>query len=301
MRVEQRSSGGVWIGTSGWVYKHWAQSFYPHDWPKKHQFLFYVRHFPTVEINATFYRLPTRKMVKGWHDKAPDGFLFAVKGSRFITHIKRLAVRKSSLKKYFNRIAPLQERCGPILWQLPPNFQNKPENMERVRVFLSRLPKQYRHALEFRHPSWHLGEVNDLLKQFNVANVWLSSLRMPMDFAVTADFIYVRFHGLEHGAAHDYTEADLKPWAVQLRKVAKSGKPSFVYFNNDLNTRAPLNARMLMRMVGRHAIEPFETDEPIPSTRRFSVGTRAVFDQPLWYEPFDLAHSRRIGYAEFWR
>jgi uncharacterized protein YecE (DUF72 family) len=248
---------GVWIGTSGWVYKHWAENFYPKEWPRKDEFAFYARHFPTVEINATFYRLPTLKMARGWHDKAPEGFLFAIKGSRFITHIKRLKTTRAALRKYFQRIAPLKERLGPILWQLPPNFECKPENRTRLEKFLEALPRKFKHAVEFRHPSWMNADTFSLLEKFHAAHVWLSSKRMPMDFTITADFIYVRLHGLENGPSHDYTEAELKPWAEQLRKVARENLPAFVYFNNDLNTRAPLNAEMLMKMVGEPAVPPF--------------------------------------------
>src|SRR5690348_3753500 len=115
-------NGGIWIGTSGWVYKHWAESFYPEELKKADEFAFYATQFPTVEINATFYRLPTSGMVKGWRERAPGDFLFAVKGSRYLTHVKRLKDTGAGLKKYFRRITPLKEHLGPILWQLPPNF-----------------------------------------------------------------------------------------------------------------------------------------------------------------------------------
>jgi uncharacterized protein YecE (DUF72 family) len=257
---------GVWIGTSGWVYKEWAGNFYPKGWPKKREFDYYVRHFPSVEINATFYRLPTQKTVRGWRERSPAGFVFAVKGSRFLTHIKRLKDTGRGLTNYFNRLKPLQERTGPILWQLAPNFVKNEETLRRLERFLSRLPERYQHAVEFRHPSWMDEQIFALLRQHNVANVWLSSLRMPADHTVTADFVYLRFHGLEGGAYHDYTEAELQPWATQLARVARKGLPAYVYFNNDLNTRAPLNARALMKLLGRHAVPPKAAadDEPLP-------------------------------------
>lgn len=248
---------GVWIGTSGWVYKHWAESFYPSQLRKADEFQFYASHFPTVEINTTFYRLPTQSMVSGWNERAPEQFLFAVKGSRFITHMKKLIEPKAALRKYFDRIRPLKEHTGPFLWQLPAQFQFKPELLERLGVFLRAVPGKHRHAIEFRHPSWIQPRVFDVLRQFGTANVWLSSSQMPMDFTETADFVYLRFHGLAGGAAHDYTEAELKPWASQLRRVARAGKAAFVYFNNDWNTRAPLNAKMLMELTGKFAVQPF--------------------------------------------
>jgi uncharacterized protein YecE (DUF72 family) len=268
----------VWIGTSGWVYKHWSASFYPPTWPKKDEFEFYTAQFPTVEINATFYRLPTESMVRGWYNKAPNQFLFAVKGSRFITHIKRLSETGLALDKYFDRIGPLRDRLGPVLWQLPPNYEKKPENVDRLERFLEAVPKRFRHAVEFRHHSWVEDSTFDLLRRHNAAHVWLSSGRMPANTTVTADFVYLRFHGLENGAAHDYTKEELHPWATELIKAAQDKKPCFVYFNNDWNTRAPLNAKALMQMVGDLAVEPFAAERELPTRPRRQVSPG--FSQP---------------------
>lgn len=254
----------VWVGTSGWVYKEWAGHFYPKGWPKKAEFRYYVRHFPSVEINATFYRLPTKKMVRGWREKSPEGFTFAVKGSRYLTHIRRLNDTSKGLQKYFRRIVPLGDRTGPILWQLPPNFQKTAETFKRLERFLARLPKAYRHAIEFRHPSWMDEETFALLRKHAAANVWISSLRMPADYTITSDFVYLRFHGLKDGAYHDYTDEELEPWAKQLAAAARRGIPGYVYFNNDLNTRAPLNAVSLIKRLGKHAVRAFAAD---PATR----------------------------------
>lgn len=246
--------GKVYIGTSGWVYKDWQRHFYPADIPARAHFQYYATHFPTVEINATFYRLPTPKMVKGWRDKAPPGFVFAVKGSRFITHILKISDASKGLRKYFSRIKPMEKRIGPILWQLPPFMKKSPERLEK---FLKILPKNYCHAVEFRHPSWYEGkEVFDLLCKYNAAHVNLSSRGMPMNPTVTADFVYIRFHGLEGGAAHDYTRAELEPWATLIRKQSRAGKNCYAYFNNDVNVRAPDNAKMLMHMVSKAAVKP---------------------------------------------
>lgn len=249
--------GHVWIGTSGWVYKEWAGHFYPKGWPKKAEFEYYANQFPTVEINATFYRLPSLPMVRRWHDQAPGDFVFAVKGSRFLTHIKRLKDTGAGLRKYFSRLKPLAERTGPILWQLPPNFHKTQENLQRLARFLGKLPTAVRHAIEFRHPSWMDRETMDLLREHRAANVWISSLKMPQDYTLTSDFVYLRFHGLKDGPYHDYTDAELAPWAKQLTAAARSGRSAYVYFNNDLNTRAPLNAQALMRRLGRIAVPAF--------------------------------------------
>jgi uncharacterized protein YecE (DUF72 family) len=247
----------IYIGTSGWVYKEWANDFYRDIKPKEH-FQFYATQFPTVEINATFYRLPALNMVHGWRKKAPEGFIFAVKGSRFITHIKRLNNLERSVDKFFRRIKPLGEKLGPLLWQLPPNFK---KDIPRLENFLKRLPKQFSHAIEFRHPDWMADETFDTLRKHNAAFVSVSSLRMPRDFSVTADFIYVRFHGLEGGAKHDYTREELQPWADHIREHAAK-KNAFVYFNNDVNVRAPDNAKLLMEMCGEQVAKPFATDPP---------------------------------------
>ncbi len=245
----------AYIGTSGWVYKSWDKFFYHGDVPAKEQFQFYATQFPTVEVNATFYRLPTLKMVKGWRDKAPPGFAFAVKGSRFITHIKRLANLGGGLNKFFRRIRPMAERTGPILWQLPPSFK---KDLTRLESFLKRLPKEFCHAVEFRHLSWYENdEVFELLGKYGAAHVSLSSQRMPLNLTVTADFVYIRFHGLENGAAHDYSRQELEPWAKHILKQTRAGMNVYSYFNNDVNVRAPENARMLMRMIGRAAAKPF--------------------------------------------
>ncbi|HVS52359.1 MAG TPA: DUF72 domain-containing protein [Opitutaceae bacterium] len=277
---------GIRIGTSGWVYKEWAGYFYPKGWPKKNEFAYYVRHFPTVEINATFYRLPTPKMVRGWREKSPDGFLFAVKGSRFLTHIKRLKDTGRGLLKYFRRLEPLRDRTGPVLWQLPPTFTKNAETLRRLARFLAKLPREYRHAVEFRHPSWMDEETFALLRRHNIANVWISSLKMPADHALTADFAYLRFHGLHGGAYHDYTEAELRPWAEALVHAARKGVPAYVYFNNDLNTRAPLNAHTLMKLVGRHAVAPFATYAATPPDIALPV------KKPETWRPWTRASKR---------
>lgn len=241
---------GIWIGTSGWSYKEWAKSFYPSG--HKDELGYYVTQFPTVEINATFYRLPTKPMVQNWNTKAPQDFIFAVKGSRYITHMKKLTGVALGLKRYFARLVPLRPHTGPILWQLPP-FMKK--DLPRLEKFLTRLPREYRYAVEFRHPSWMDAESFDLLREHNTACVWISSRAMPMDFTVTADFVYMRFHGLEGGPSHDYTDDELKPWAEQFLKVAQQNKDAFVYFNNDQTTRAIFNARTLFEMTKPYAVK----------------------------------------------
>src|SRR5712671_6814522 len=202
--------GRIYIGTSGWSYKSWDKTFYPSDLPKTRQFNFYATQFPSVEINLTFYRLPTPRMVSGWRDKAPPGFVYAVKGSRFITHMKKLANLDGAVQKFFDAIEPLKKRIGPILWQLPPVLR---KDVARLDDFLRQLPKSYHYAVEFRHPSWLDEEILGVLREHETALVSISSRAMPMNLEVTADIIYIRFHGLAGGAAHNYTRKELEPWA----------------------------------------------------------------------------------------
>jgi len=242
----------AYIGTSGYSYKSWDKTFYG-ETPKKMQLEYYARQFPTVEINATFYRLPSEAMVQGWRDRVPRDFLYAIKGSRFITHMKKLANLDGSLDIFFDRIAPLKERIAIILWQLPPMLK---KDIPRLDDFLAMLPRDYRHAVEFRERSWYEEETFDVLHKHRASHVALSSGGMPMNLTVTSDVIYIRFHGLEGGAAHDYTRAELKPWADYICEQADARRTLYIYFNNDINVRAPDNARMLMEMIGDNAVYP---------------------------------------------
>lgn len=245
--------GRVYVGTSGWSYKGWAETFYPKGYGPKRQFGYYATHFPTVEINASFYRLPTPDAVARWRQQAPRGFVYAVKGSRTTTHYFKLLPGSKSLDILLDRIPELGPHLGPVLWQLPPRF---PKNLERLSAFIASLPRSMRHAVEFRDTSWLSEDVRAVLRQHEVAHVSLSAAWFPRDLTVTADFAYVRFHGLEGGTAHDYTRAELRPWAKHLKACAAAGIDCYAYFNNDTNTRAPSNAEVLMDMVGAAAVRP---------------------------------------------
>jgi uncharacterized protein YecE (DUF72 family) len=240
----KKAAALIFIGTSGWSYKEWANDFY-HGVKAKEQFRYYTTQFSTVELNASFYRLPALKMVKDWQTKAPADFIFAVKGSRLITHIKRLNDLDGLVTNFIRRIQPLKKKLGPLLWQLPPNF--KPD-FPRLDKFLKGLSRKLSHAVEFRHPDWMMDETFSLLRKYGAAFVSVSSMRMPQNFSVTADFIYLRFHGLTGGPRHDYTCEELEPWAAHIREQTAAGRKVFAYFNNDLNVRAPKNAEMLIQM-----------------------------------------------------
>lgn len=243
----------IYIGTSGWIYKDWHDAFYPDDVASRDLLRYYATKFSTVEINATFYRLATEKAAANWRKQVSGKFVFAVKGSRFITHIKRLKAESASTAVFFERIAPLGRRIGPILWQLPPTLK---KDSELLRTFIGQLPAKFKHAVEFRDESWLSDDVFQILKERNVANVWISSLRMPPNREVTADFIYLRFHGLKLGVRHNYTRRELAPWADQLMYQAEKKRTAFVYFNNDGFARAPENAELLREMVNEVAAHP---------------------------------------------
>jgi uncharacterized protein YecE (DUF72 family) len=247
-------AGHIYIGTSGWSYKSWAEAFYPADLPPGKQLRYYTTKFPTVEVNRTFYSLPTEKAFCDWKRTAPAGFLYSLKGSRAVTHFKRLQPGAKSLNLLLDRSKSLDGRRGPILWQLPGTLK---KDLPRLRDFLRTFRRpQLRHAIEFRDPSWLDEEVFETLRQYGVANAAVSSKKMPRCLEVTANFVYVRFHGLEGGPAHDYTDRELRPWATFLRSCANRKVTGFVYFNNDMNARAPLNAFRLMELIGSSALHP---------------------------------------------
>jgi uncharacterized protein YecE (DUF72 family) len=191
--------------------------------------------------------------------------MFAVKGSRYITHMKKLVNLGGGLNKFIRRVQPLKKHLGPILWQLPPNLG---KDAERLDNFLKKVPQAFLHAVEFRHRSWYEGdETFDVLRKHKVAHVSLSSLGMPVNLTVTGNYIYIRFHGLKNGAAHDYTREELEPWAAHIREQSQAGKTVYAYFNNDLNVRAPANAKMLMEMVGTGTVQPRGSENPIARHR----------------------------------
>ncbi|MGH8719960.1 MAG: DUF72 domain-containing protein [Burkholderiales bacterium] len=243
----------IYIGTSGWMYKDWHEAFYPDEVPQPRLLEYYTSQFATVEINATFYRLATENAVASWRERAPRGFVFAVKGSRLITHNHRLKSVARPLAKFLKRVTPLGKTLGPILWQCPPTFQ---KDVKRLREFTQRLPETLRHAIEFRHVSWLEPDVFDVLRKRNIALVWVSSTTMPQCHELTANFVYLRFHGLAQGSRHDYKKRELESWAEKLVDAAGKRKSAYVYFNNDVSARAPANARLLRRMVGEYAAKP---------------------------------------------
>lgn len=244
------------VGTSGWSYEHWDGAFYPDEIPKRRWVDHYRTVFPTVEINATHYRLPTSKMVDNWR-AAPPGFRYVAKGSRLITHMRRIADCRDEVATFLDRIAPLRSYLGALLWQLPPNLERDDERLE---AFLQMLPRRVggspvRHAVEFRHRSWLAEDVFALLERRRATHVWVSSTDMPGDTTHTGDLVYLRLHGLEGGYAHDYTDHQLDHWVAALRRADDDGLDGYVFFNNDGGARAPHNALRLIERLADRATE----------------------------------------------
>ncbi|RJQ33248.1 MAG: DUF72 domain-containing protein [Actinobacteria bacterium] len=235
----------VYIGTSGWSYPHWFNTFYPDNLAKNKAFQYYQEHFETVELNVTFYRLVHKKTFEGWNKNTSDNFVFAIKASRYITHNKRLIDPDKPLNRLFDNLSVLGEKAGPVLWQLPSNFH---KDLNRLEVFLKALPKNYRHAFEFRHPSWFSDDTYKLLRNINAALVFADSPRWPLEHEITADFLYIRFHGGKELYGSNYSGKELGAWAKKIKKW--SAKYSiYSYFNNDYNAYAPKNALYLKELL----------------------------------------------------
>lgn len=244
------------IGTSGWSYRHWAGgAFYPQGLASGDWLEHYVRRFATVEINASFYRLPSTEMVGRWREIAPPGFAFSAKGSRLITHAHRLKDCEEPLRRFMERLGGLGGALAVVLWQLPPGMGCTDEHLARLDAFLGLVPGGMRHAVEFRHPSWLSEETFSVLRDHGTAQVAVSSTRMPRDLTLTAGFAYVRMHGLSGGYAHDYTRRGLKPWADFLAGLDRDGQDAYVYFNNDARAQAPKDAVELVDMLAGRGVD----------------------------------------------
>ena len=240
------------IGCSGWNYAHWrAGVFYPPRLPQRDWLAYYAERFDTVELNTTFYRLPQAAVVARWVSETPPWFSFAVKISRYITHVKRLAEVSEHLPLLYERIEPLlrSPKLGPLLWQLPPNYRYDPDRLGRT---LEHLHDGHRHAFEFRHPSWFRTETYSLLREHGAALVIADrpSVTTFQTDELTTDFTYVRFHAGTRGRNGNYSRNELSDWASRLDRWSKS-VDVFAYFNNDWEGYAIDNAIFLKRLLRR--------------------------------------------------
>ena len=236
----------VHIGTSGWHYKHWLGKFYPAKFPPARMLAYYSQHFSTVEINNSFYRLPPEESLVQWRQTVPEGFCFAVKASRYITHMKRLLDPENAVDRFFSRIELLGPSLGPILFQLPPKWC---ANAERLENFLSVLPRNHRYVFEFRDQSWCVSRIYDILRRHNAALCLHDWGALPWPSQFTADFAYIRFHGATGDYSGDYSPQTLQQWALQIRGWQSKLKAIYIYFNNDLGGYAITNAQALAKLL----------------------------------------------------
>jgi uncharacterized protein YecE (DUF72 family) len=237
----------VHIGTSGWVYRHWRHGvFYPARLPQKDELRFYAERFPTVELNNSFYNLPARSTFEGWRRQTPHDFLFAVKASRYLTHMKKLKDPEDPLKRFMDAARGLGDKLGPILFQFPASWQ---ANLDRLEDFLDAL-RRYRGrlwAFEFRHRSWLCPDTYRLLERSKAALCLPVAPNVPLGTVLTADWTYIRFHHGKHGIG--YSPQELGGWSRRIADFANAGADVYAYFNNDPGGHAIEDAQSLRRML----------------------------------------------------
>ncbi len=256
---QARKTPAAFVGTSGFIYDHWGGDvFYPEGLPQRKWLEYYVEYFDTVEINVAFYRLPSEEAFKSWYERTPKGFTFALKGSRFITHVKKLKDCKEPSQLYFSRACLLKEKLSVVLWQLPPRYK---KNVERLKDFIQLLRpySAYRHAFEFRDTSWIDEEIYNLLGEANMAVCEADWPGMPQNLAITADFAYLRRHGTQGELgpyAGRYNKAFLRKDSKRVKDLLAQGKRAYIYFNNDAEGWAVKNALELKEMLKNNSYTP---------------------------------------------
>ncbi|HET7886720.1 MAG TPA: DUF72 domain-containing protein [Bradyrhizobium sp.] len=237
----------VLIGTSGWHYDSWRGPFFPSDLALKNQLQYYAGQFQTTELNGVFYRTPSLDAVKAWRAQTGDDFIFAWKASKFITHWKRLSNNSvNSLALIEERLAVLGNKAGPVLFQLPPNFE---ADVDRLNSFFRLLPKRRRYSFEFRHPSWYEPAIMKILSRRNAALCLSDHHDAPAPWKRTADFVYIRGHGPGGRYKDHYSQQALSAWAARIKSWKKQGCDVFVYFDNDQKSAAPADALKLKQLV----------------------------------------------------
>ncbi|HBP86327.1 MAG TPA: DUF72 domain-containing protein, partial [Nitrospiraceae bacterium] len=237
-----KNIGRIYIGTSGWHYPHWVGPFYPLRMGSEKFLPYYARHLSTVEINNTFYHLPTPHTLREWEKQTPKNFLFTCKGSRFITHMKKLKEPEQSTERFFEIVRVLGNKLGPVLFQLPPRWRM---NALRLEEFLKALPKPFRYAFEFRDKSWFAQPVYDLLTRYNAAFCLYHLAGRWAPEILTTDFVYIRLHGPGNAYQGKYSAQTLRLLADKCHTWGQSGKDVYCYFDNDEDGYAPINALAL--------------------------------------------------------
>ncbi|MQX35821.1 DUF72 domain-containing protein [Roseospira navarrensis] len=237
----------ILIGTSGWHYDHWVGPFYPESTRPADRLAQYAGRFPAVEVNNTFYALPSPDTLASWRAQTPDGFVFACKASRYITHMKKLKDPADSLARFLDAARSLGDRLGPLLFQLPPNWRANPERLDAL---LAAVPDDLRCAVEARDESWFSDEIDAVLARHSAAFAVYDIDGRTSPVKTTADFAYVRLHGPGKAYEGSYDDEALGGWAAQARAWRDEGKDVYVFFDNDQDGHAPRNAARLMEMVG---------------------------------------------------
>jgi uncharacterized protein YecE (DUF72 family) len=248
--MERTTVSNIHVGCSGWVYKHWRGIFYPEGLPQKRWFERYAEEFDTVEINASFYRLPLASTFEGWRDKAPPGFHYAVKVNRFITHMKKLLDCEAEVDRFIALARPLGEKLGPLLYQLPPSLKL---NLERLERFLERLPPDLTHVFEFRNKDWYVPDTYALLDRHGASFCVHDMPGSKTELVAVGPIAYVRFHGGEGKYWGRYSDEGLLSWTDWVVEQTRSGRPVWCFFNNDIHGHAIQDARTLKSMVGQIA------------------------------------------------
>ena len=246
--MEQRLVSQIHVGCSGWVYRHWRGLFYPEGLPQKRWFERYAEEFDTVEINASFYRLPLASTFEGWRNKAPPGFRYAVKVNRFITHMKKLLDCAEAADQFIALARPLGETLGPLLYQLPPSLKL---DLARLENFLQRLPRDLHHVFEFRNPAWYVPELYALLDRYGASFCVHDMPGSKTERIAVGGTAYVRFHGGEGKYWGRYSDEGLLSWTDWIVEQSRQGRSVWCYFNNDIHGHAIEDARTLKSMVGQ--------------------------------------------------
>jgi uncharacterized protein YecE (DUF72 family) len=247
-----RSSAQIRVGCSGWNYKGWKARFYPADLAPANWLDFYTRQFDTVEVNNTFYRLPELSTFARWREQVPKDFVFAVKASRFITHMKRLLDPEEPVRRLFSHAHALGPNLGPVLYQLPSSFS---VNLPRLDAFLGALPRDVRHVMEFRHVSWYVDEVFACLERHGAALCLHDKAGSEITGPIVGPVVYVRFHGATGDYHGSYPDSVLSDWALRLAAHWREERHVYAYFNNDPQAIATRNAATLRAQITR-ALDP---------------------------------------------
>ena len=246
--VSQSDVGAIRIGCSGWNYKHWRERFYPRGLPARRWFEFYAEHFNTVEINNSFYRLPPPETFDKWREQAPPGFCYAVKANRYITQAKKLLDPEEPLDRMMTAARHLQDRLGPILYQLPPSLGL---NLERLEQFLAFLPRDALSVFEFRNRGWYIPQTYELLERYGASFCTHDMPGSVSERVAVGRAAYARFHGCGEKYWGRYPDDRLLSWADWMLEQSRGGRTVWAYFNNDIDGHAILDAQTLKSMVGQ--------------------------------------------------